>query len=141
MSPAAHVQFQLLCVGWAFTTFSYRFRDHITFALRRQRHLLQCESSDSGVKQTAKNPDYPARPLSHNRDNRSSQLNKPKCMHSGPVRSPLLGPWSFMVPYFVGRFVPRGFLDLVPYEVHGVPCGPVFRREVRSSWLPLFGPL
>ena len=49
-----------------------------------------------------------------------------------PLFGPLLGPWSPVVPYFVGRFA-RGFLYLVP-------CGPVFRREVRS-WLPLFGPL
>ena len=27
---------------------------------------------------------------------------------------PILGPWSFMVPYFVGSFA-RGFLYLVPY--------------------------
>ena len=32
-----------------------------------------------------------------------------------PLVGPLVGPWSFMVPYFVGRFVPRGFLYWVPY--------------------------
>ena len=31
-----------------------------------------------------------------------------------PLLGPLLGPWSFMVPYFVGRFA-RGFLYWVPY--------------------------
>jgi hypothetical protein len=31
-----------------------------------------------------------------------------------PLLGPLLGPWSPVVPYFVGRFA-RGFLYLVPY--------------------------